>query len=140
MPFKFERLEIPDLILVEPGIFPDERGYFLESYKKSEFSANGIEYDFVQDNFSRSKRHVIRGLHYQLPPEPQGKLVTVTHGLAWDVAVDIRKNSPTYLKWVGVELSADSHRILFIPPGFAHGFAALGFAWQDAHSGTSALP
>lgn len=125
MPFTFKRTEIDGVILAEPRVFPDERGFFLETYKKSEFYANGIEYDFVQDNHSISSKGVIRGLHYQLSPKPQGKLVRVIKGRAWDVAVDIRKSSGTFLKWIAFELSEENNKMLFIPPGFAHGFAAL---------------
>ncbi len=125
MPFEFKQLEIPGPVLIEPGIFLDGRGYFLETYKKSDFVANGIDYEFVQDNHSFSKQGVVRGLHFQLPPVAQGKLVKVVGGKAWDVAVDIRKSSPNYLKWVGVELSDQNHNLFFIPPGFAHGFVVL---------------
>lgn len=125
MPFMFRPFEIPGPMLIQPRVFKDDRGYFLETYKKSDFVANGIDEEFVQDNHSYSKRGVIRGLHYQLPPAAQGKLVRVTRGIAWDVAVDIRHNSPYFMKSVSVELSGDSHTMLYIPPGFAHGFVAL---------------
>lgn len=125
MPFKFEKMEIDGLILIEPRVYKDQRGYFLESYKKSEFHANGIPEDFVQDNHSLSKKNVIRGLHYQQMPKAQGKIVQVIHGAVWDVAVDIRKDSETFAKWISVELSVENNRMLYIPPGFAHGFAAL---------------
>jgi dTDP-4-dehydrorhamnose 3,5-epimerase len=125
MPFKFTKLEIRDLILIKPAVFIDQRGFFMESYKESEFIANGINYKFSQDNHSLSKQNVLRGLHYQLNPKAQGKLVRVIKGSIWDVAVDIRKNSPTYLKWIGIELSEQNNEILFIPPGFAHGFVSL---------------
>lgn len=125
MPFEFEPLGIPGLIVIRPKVFGDARGFFLETFKRSDFADNGIDCEFVQDNLSFSSRDVIRGLHYQLPPAAQGKLVSVIKGKAWDVAVDIRKGSPHFLKWHGVELSEENHTMLFIPPGFAHGFVAL---------------
>ncbi len=125
MPFIFSNLEISGLALVEPRVFPDDRGFFLESYKESDFARAGIPFRFVQDNHSLSARNVIRGLHFQRPPRAQGKLVRVIRGRVWDVAVDIRKDSPTYKRWIGIELSDENHRMLFIPPGFAHGFLAL---------------
>lgn len=124
MSFNFKKLEIPGLLLIEPQIFKDERGFFMEKYKKTEFEKNGIP-DFVQDNYSYSKFGVVRGLHYQLPPFAQGKLVTVLKGKVWDVAVDVRKDSAYFGKWVGVELSDENNSSLYIPPGFAHGFAVL---------------
>ena len=125
MPFTFERMEIPDLILIKPIIYPDSRGYFFEAYKKSEFFKNGIEIEFIQDNFSHSVHGVLRGLHYQKNPRSQAKLVRVLNGEIFDVAVDIRKGSPTYGKWVGKRLSGENKQMLFIPPGFAHGFCVL---------------
>jgi dTDP-4-dehydrorhamnose 3,5-epimerase len=125
MPFSFTILEISGLVLVEPRLFPDDRGFFLESYKESEFAMAGIPYRFVQDNHSLSKKNVIRGLHFQRPPRAQGKLVRVIHGTVWDVMVDLRLNSPTYKRWLGIELSDQNNKMVFIPPGFAHGFAAL---------------
>ena len=125
MPFEFQRLEIPDLILVKPRVFRDERGFFLETYKQSVFSAHGIPEAFIQDNHSRSTRSVLRGLHYQNPPQAQGKLVRVTQGRVFDVAVDIRRGSPTYGEWTSVILSEETAEILYIPPGFAHGFCVL---------------
>ena len=125
MPFSFKRLEIPDVILVEPKVFGDERGFFMETYKASEFRKSGISYDFVQDNHSRSQKGVLRGLHYQLRPMEQGKLVRCVRGRIWDVAVDIRKDSPWFGKWVAVELSEENKLMLWVPPGFAHGFVAL---------------
>ncbi len=125
MPFEFERLEIKDVILVKPKVFQDERGFFLESYKKSDFVKNGIDKDFVQDNHSKSVKGVLRGLHYQLPPKAQGKLVRCIKGEIFDVAVDIRKSSPTFGKWVGVILSEENKYMLYIPEGFAHGFLTL---------------
>ena len=125
MPCTFTKTEIPDVVLVEPRVFPDDRGFFLEYYKQSEFVANGITDPFVQDNHSRSTKGVLRGLHYQLEPAAQGKLVRCIEGSIWDVAVDIRKTSPTFGQWVGYELSCDNKNMLYIPPGFAHGFITL---------------
>lgn len=122
MPFKFHRLEIPEVILVEAQAFPDERGSFMESFKESIFSENGIKTKFVQDNFSHSIKGVLRGLHYQKNPKAQAKLVMVTSGEIFDVAVDIRKDSKTYGKWVGETLSSQNHKLLYVPEGFAHGF------------------
>ncbi len=125
MPFRFQRLEIPDVVLVKAQGFADDRGFFAETYKMSEFSAHGISPVFVQDNHSHSVRGVLRGLHYQEHPKAQGKLVMVLKGQIFDVAVDIRQGSPTYGKWVGEALSAENHRMLYVPPGFAHGFCVL---------------
>jgi len=126
MPFSFETLEIPGVILVKARSFPDDRGFFMETYKKSEFERNGIPFNFVQDNYSySSKRAVLRGLHYQMNPHAQGKLVFPIRGRIFDVAVDIRKGSPTYARWVGVELSSDDPSMLYVPAGFAHGFQVL---------------
>jgi len=120
---KAKRLAIPEVILLEPTIHEDERGYFYESYNKRIFDEIvGHPVEFVQDNHSRSKKGVLRGLHYQAPPYEQGKLVRVIQGEVFDVAVDIRKDSPTFGKWVGEYLSAENKRQLWIPPGFAHGF------------------
>ncbi|MDR3412280.1 MAG: dTDP-4-dehydrorhamnose 3,5-epimerase [Formivibrio sp.] len=115
---------IAGLLIVEPRVFGDDRGFFLESWKRRAFAEIGIDIDFVQDNHSRSARGVLRGLHYQ-QPNPQGKLVRVTAGRVWDVAVDLRAGSPTYGKWAGVELSAANKRLFWVPPGFAHGFVSL---------------
>lgn len=120
------RLAIPDVVLIEPKVFGDARGFFFESFNQKVFNeATGTNYQFVQDNHSRSSKGVLRGLHYQLPPHVQGKLVRVVRGKVWDVAVDIRKNSPTLGQWVGVELSEDNQHQLWVPPGFAHGFVVL---------------
>jgi dTDP-4-dehydrorhamnose 3,5-epimerase len=118
---EFERLSIPDVILVRPRIFGDERGFFLESWEKRKFAAGGIAVDFVQDNHSRSVRHTLRGLHYQVE-QPQGKLVRVVAGAVFDVAVDLRRSAPTFGQWVGAELTAENRHMLWVPPGFAHGF------------------
>lgn len=112
---------IPDVLLIEPKVFQDERGFFLESYQKKQFQEAGIHVDFVQDNHSKSYQGTLRGLHYQIR-QTQGKLVRVTAGEVFDVAVDIRKNSPTFGQWVGDYLSAENRRMLWVPAGFAHGF------------------
>ncbi|WP_163329001.1 dTDP-4-dehydrorhamnose 3,5-epimerase [Desulfurobacterium thermolithotrophum] len=125
MPFEFIRTEIPEVIIVEPKVFGDERGFFMETYKKSDFVKVGIDTDFVQDNHSKSIKGVLRGLHYQLEPKAQGKLVRCVKGKIFDVAVDIRKESPTFGKWVGMELSEENKLMLWIPKGFAHGFLTL---------------
>jgi dTDP-4-dehydrorhamnose 3,5-epimerase len=125
MAFKFQRLEIPDLVLIETQAFADARGLFVESYKRSVFSAHGIHDAFVQDNYSHSLRGVLRGLHYQKHPKAQAKLVTVLRGEIFDVAVDIRQGSPTYGRWVGKLLAANDCRLLYVPVGFAHGFCVL---------------
>lgn len=122
MPFSFTKTALPDVILIENKLFKDDRGYFSETYKQSDFTAAGIQEHFVQDNFSYSTTGVLRGLHYQKAPHGQGKLVAVLKGEIFDVAVDIRKGSSTYGKWIGVTLSAVNARMLFIPSGFAHGF------------------
>ncbi len=119
---KFIPTNIPDVILIEPKIFGDERGYFMETYKYQPFAEHGIDHDFVQDNMSSSVKGTLRGLHYQLDPHAQGKLVRVLKGAVYDVAVDIRQGSPTFGQWVGVELSAENKLSLWVPPGFAHGF------------------
>lgn len=115
---------IADVKLIEPRVFGDERGFFLESWNQNAFDAAGVPARFVQDNHSRSARGVLRGLHYQIGPA-QGKLVRVVAGAVFDVAVDMRKSSPTFGQWVGYELSAQNHRMLWVPPGFAHGFLTL---------------
>lgn len=146
--------EIPDVKIIEPKVFGDERGFFFESFNQKIFEAAvGRKVEFVQDNHSKSVKGVLRGLHYQLPPMAQGKLVRVVQGEVFDVAVDIRKSSPTFGKWVGVNLSAENKRQLWIPEGFAHGFLTLSetaeflykttnfyspqheksIAWNDAH-------
>jgi dTDP-4-dehydrorhamnose 3,5-epimerase len=115
--------ELPEVLIIDPKVHGDERGFFFESFNERNFrEATGITLDFVQDNHSRSARGVLRGLHYQLPPHAQGKLVRVTAGTVFDVAIDARRDSPRFGKWVGVELSGENHRQLWIPPGFAHGF------------------
>lgn len=119
------RLSIPDVVLIEPKVFGDARGFFFESFNQRAFNeATGTDHQFVQDNHSRSSKGVLRGLHYQIQ-QPQGKLVRVVQGAVFDVAVDVRRSSPTFGQWVGVELSAENHRQLWVPPGFAHGFLVL---------------
>lgn len=122
---KVIKTEIPDLLMLEPKVFGDERGFFMESFNARTFhELTGIDVEFVQDNHSRSAKDVLRGLHYQIQ-QPQGKLVRVVRGSVFDVAVDIRKSSPTFGNWVGVELTEDNQRQFWIPPGFAHGFLVL---------------
>jgi len=119
------RTAIPDVMIIEPRVFGDARGFFLESFNQKAFAeATGLDLEFVQDNHSRSGKGVLRGLHYQIQ-QPQGKLVRVVRGRVFDVAVDVRKQSATFGKWVGVELSEDNHRQFWVPPGFAHGFVVL---------------
>ena len=125
MPFEFEPQNIKDVILVKPKVFGDNRGSFMETYKKSDFAANGIDVEFNQDNHSKSSANVLRGLHFQKAPYAQAKLVRCTRGRIYDVAVDIRKDSPTCGQYVKVELSEDNKHMLFIPEGFAHGFVVL---------------
>ncbi len=117
---------IADVLILEPRVFGDARGFFMESFNQKVFdAATGQTWRFVQDNHSRSSKGVLRGLHYQVPPHAQGKLVRVTHGAVFDVAVDIRPQSPSFGRWVGVELNGESPRQLWIPPGLAHGFLVL---------------
>lgn len=116
---------IKDLVIIEPRVFGDDRGYFFESYNKSNFAAAGLHYDFVQDNESRSKYGVLRGLHFQNAPMAQTKLVRVTEGKVFDVGVDLRDGSPTYGQYYGIELSAENKRQFIVPRGFAHGFVVL---------------
>jgi dTDP-4-dehydrorhamnose 3,5-epimerase len=120
------KTDIPEVIIFEPKVFGDDRGFFFESFNQKLFTeATGLQRNFVQDNHSKSSKGVLRGLHYQLPPMAQGKLVRVVQGEVFDVAVDIRKSSPTFGKWIGVHLSAENKRQLWIPEGFAHGFLTL---------------
>jgi dTDP-4-dehydrorhamnose 3,5-epimerase len=121
---KFVPTRIPDVVVVEPRVFDDARGFFMETWQKQKFAAGGISADFVQDNHSSSRQWVLRGLHYQIR-HAQGKLVRVTQGEVFDVAVDLRRSSPTYGQWVGETLSDSNRRMLWIPPGFAHGFLVL---------------
>jgi dTDP-4-dehydrorhamnose 3,5-epimerase len=121
---KAQVTQIPGVLIVEPAIFGDDRGFFLESYNEKEMRNIGIDAHFVQDNHSRSQRNVLRGLHYQIS-QPQGKLVRVVTGRVFDVAVDVRRDSPAFGKWVGVELSAENKRMFWLPAGMAHGFVVL---------------
>jgi dTDP-4-dehydrorhamnose 3,5-epimerase len=122
---KVERAAIPDVLLLVPEVFGDARGFFYESYNRRSFAAaTGLDVEFVQDNHSRSARNVLRGLHYQIH-QPQGKLVRVVSGEIWDVAVDLRRRSPSFGRWAATTLDAVSHRMLWVPPGFAHGFVVL---------------
>lgn len=125
MPFEFTPFEIPGLVLIKPQVFDDGRGFFLELYKHSDFATAGIQEHLVQDNYSKSAKGVLRGLHYQKNPKAQGKLVTCIKGKIFDVAVDIRAGSPHYGKWAGVELSAENKHLLYVPAGFAHGFQVV---------------
>ncbi|KAF0569355.1 MULTISPECIES: dTDP-4-dehydrorhamnose 3,5-epimerase [Psychrobacter] len=118
---EYKKLEIPDVVLMTPPVFGDERGFFMETFRQSEFEKNCGNYQFVQDNHSSSSKNILRGLHYQ-HEKPQGKLVRVVRGEVFDVAVDMRKDSPTFGQWVGEYLSADNKRMLWVPSGFAHGF------------------
>lgn len=151
---QFEPTRLPEVVLIKPRVFGDARGYFFETWQAREFSAAGISMPFVQDNHSHSSRHTLRGLHFQIE-QPQGKLVRVTRGEVFDVAVDIRRSSPRFGQWVGVVLSDANHHMLWVPPGFAHGYLALseeidfiykctdlyapqherGIRWNDAHIG-----
>lgn len=130
MNFIFEKLKLEGLILIKPKIFEDERGFFMESYKKSEFIQNGIDVDFVQDNYSKSQYGVLRGLHFQKPPFEQAKLVRCIEGKIFDVAVDLRKNSKTFKKYLKIELSQENKHMLYIPQGFAHGFVVVSKSAQ----------
>ena len=121
---KFIKTRIPEVIIIEPRVFEDNRGFFMETWEARKFAEAGIDTDFVQDNHSKSIRGTLRGLHYQIK-HPQGKLVRVVVGEVFDVAVDIRKSSPTFGKWVGIILSSENKRQVWIPPGFAHGFVVL---------------
>lgn len=123
---KMTRTAIPDVLMLEPTVFADDRGFFVETFSERDFaSATGIAERFVQDNHSRSKKGVLRGLHYQLPPHAQGKLVRVSRGTVFDVAVDLRRGSSTFGRWIGLELSESNHLQMWIPSGFAHGFAVI---------------
>jgi dTDP-4-dehydrorhamnose 3,5-epimerase len=115
------KTDIPDLLIIEPKVFGDERGFFMENWNRQAFADAGLDLTFVQDNHSRSQQGILRGLHYQIK-RPQGKLVRVTLGSVFDVAMDLRQSSPTFGQWLGLELSESNHRMLWVPPGFAHGF------------------
>ena len=126
---------LPEVFLLEPKVFSDARGFFMESYNRRTFASLGIEAEFVQDNHSRSSQGVLRGLHYQIQ-QPQGKLMRVTHGEVYDVAVDLRKHSPNFGRWTGMRLSAENKHLLWIPPGFAHGFYVLSEATEFLYKTT----
>lgn len=119
------RTEIPDVLLIKPAVYRDERGYFFESFHTKRYREAGIPFDFVQDNESKSQKNVLRGLHLQKPPHTQGKLIRVIKGSVFDVVVDVRKNSPYYGKWVSTILTEDNKFMFWVPPGFAHGFLTL---------------
>ena len=121
---KFISSKIPDVILIEPNVFGDHRGFFMETWQRRTSAENGIDYDFVQDNHSKSAQGILRGLHYQIE-QTQGKLVRVVQGCVYDVAVDMRESSSTFGQWVGYELSAENQKMLWVPPGFAHGFYVI---------------
>lgn len=121
---EFEPTRIPEVVLIKPRVFGDARGYFLETWQEKKFAEAGIPARFVQDNHSHSSRHILRGMHYQIQ-QTQGKLVRVTRGAVFDVAVDVRRSSPYFGQWVGAELNDTNHHMLWIPPGFAHGFLTL---------------
>ena len=121
---EFEPTRLPEVVLIKPRVFGDARGFFLETWQEQKFAAAGIAMPFVQDNHSHSTRHTLRGLHFQVQ-QPQGKLVRVTRGEVFDVAVDIRRSSPRFGQWVGVVLNDANHHMLWVPPGFAHGYLAL---------------
>jgi dTDP-4-dehydrorhamnose 3,5-epimerase len=125
MPFEFEKTNIEGVLVVKPRIFGDERGFFLETYKKDDFENNGIKGNFIQDNHSKSKKGVIRGIHLQKGEYSQAKIVRCIRGALWDVAVDLRKNSKTFGKWFAIELSEKNKYMLYVPKGCGHGFAAL---------------
>jgi dTDP-4-dehydrorhamnose 3,5-epimerase len=137
MAFEASPLEIPGLLLIKPGRFSDERGFLIETYRKSCFEALGIFGPILQENHSKSARGVLRGLHYQIHPSPQGKLVRVSRGEIFDVSVDIRVGSPYYGKWSAVSLSENNRFILWIPPGFAHGFMAVADETEVLYCTTS---
>jgi dTDP-4-dehydrorhamnose 3,5-epimerase len=129
-------LEIPDVLLIEPRVFADERGFFMETWHAEKYAAAGIREPFVQDNQSRSRRGVLRGLHYQ-HRSPQGKLVRAIRGEIFDVAVDLRQSSPHFGRWVSATLSEENHRQMYVPPGFAHGFCALSEAAEIVYKCTT---
>ncbi len=137
MPFIFKQLEIDGVILIEPRVFDDGRGFFIEAYKKPEFVEAGIDQEFVQDNHSRSMRGVLRGLHFQKPPFAQGKLLRAVRGEIFDVAIDIRRDSSSYGKWVSVILSEDNKKMLYVPEGFAHGFMVISDMAEVMYKTTS---
>jgi dTDP-4-dehydrorhamnose 3,5-epimerase len=136
MPFSFHQTALPGVVIIEPRVFADDRGFFMESYKKSEFVAAGLDVDFVQENHSKSVRGTLRGLHLQRPPRAQGKLIRVVFGEIFDVAADIRPDSPTYGTWVSVVLSSENRKSVFIPAGYAHGFCVVSAEAQVVYKTT----
>jgi dTDP-4-dehydrorhamnose 3,5-epimerase len=137
MPFLFTPTVIPEVVVIEPRVFPDERGFFMEGYKRSAFAAQGIADIFVQCNHSKSSRGILRGLHYQKNPKAQGKLVRVVLGEIYDVVVDLRHGGPTYGQWVGLTLSAENKKMLYVPEGFAHGFCVTSEQAEVLYSATA---
>jgi dTDP-4-dehydrorhamnose 3,5-epimerase len=153
MPFRFIPTEISEVLIVEPRVFADDRGFFMETYKRSEFAEHGIAEAFIQGNHSKSTKGILRGLHYQKHPKAQGKLLRALSGEIYDVVVDIRQGAPTFGKWVGVTLSSENKKMLYVPVGFAHGFCVVseeaeisymtteeyapeceaGICWNDPH-------
>ncbi len=125
MPFEFKRLEIPEVILIKPKVYKDDRGFFLETHKKEDMEKNGIKGEFVQDNHSGSERGVLRGLHFQKEPYAQAKIIRCTRGIIYDVSVDLRQNSPTFSRYLGLVLSEHNKHQLYVPKGCAHGFLVL---------------
>ena len=136
MPFRFTRTEIPGVQIVEPRVFADDRGYFMETYKRSEFAEQGIAEVFLQGNHSMSTKGTLRGLHYQNHPKAQGKLVRALSGEIYDVVVDIRQGAPTFGKWLGVTLSSENKKMLYVPTGFAHGFCVVSNEAEIAYMTT----
>ncbi|MCL2336163.1 MAG: dTDP-4-dehydrorhamnose 3,5-epimerase [Firmicutes bacterium] len=130
--------DLPGVLIIEPDVYTDNRGYFMETWSAAKYTQYGLPAQFVQDNLSLSRRGVVRGLHYQLPPQAQGKLVSVAAGAVFDVAVDIRRSSPAFGRWFGTELSAANNKQLWIPAGFAHGFMALSDATVVLYKATDA--
>lgn len=137
MSFSAQPTALPDVVVLEPPFFPDERGFFLESWNARDFAALGFDLTFYQEGHSRSQRGVLRGLHYQGSPAPMGKLIRCTVGCIFDVAVDLRAGSPRFGRWVGIELSDDNRRLLYVPPGFAHGFQSLTAAAEVQYKMTA---
>jgi dTDP-4-dehydrorhamnose 3,5-epimerase len=125
MPFTFTKTELPGVVIIEPTVFADDRGFFMETYRKSDFETAGLYLDLVQENHSKSVQGTLRGLHLQRPPKAQGKLVRAVSGEIFDVAVDVSPSSPTYRRWVSAVLSGENRRSLFIPAGYAHGFCVV---------------
>src|SRR5688572_30232877 len=136
MPFSFLQTALPGVLIIEPRVFSDDRGFFMECYKKSEFAAAGLDADFVQENHSRSVQGTLRGLHLQRAPKAQGKLIRVVEGEIFDVVADIRPDSPDYGSWISVALSSDNRRSVFIPAGYAHGFCVVSAEAQVIYQTT----